>query len=343
MRSRLAVLIAFLLLISGLASAQVWQPRGGGGEQARVCFYEHAQFAGRSFCLYPGQSVGTMPSGLDRAVSSVRVFGNVTATAFRERNFSSDRWNVNTDVRDLQYVAGWNDRIRSVRVDLRDDRRDRDHDGDHDRDNDRDRGRNDWRNMRSGVCFFQHANFAGESFCLRPGEEAATMPAGFDKQISSVKLFGDAVVTAYRDRNFEGDRWIIQREIRDAQYVDAGRWNDKVRSVRVDAFDDDYNNGRRSWRGAAGACFYQNANYQGERFCLRSGEQATSLPPGLDGQVSAIRLFGDAVVTVFRDHDFRGDKQTFDRTVRDFQFVDSGRWNDRIRSVRVDDARSGGY
>jgi hypothetical protein len=196
--------------------------------------------------------------------------------------------------------------------------------------------------MRAGVCFFRDGNFTGESFCLRPGEEAATLPAGFDRQITAVKLIGDAVVTAYRDRNFEGDRYIIERDIRDARFVDGGRWNDRIRSVRVDAFDDDYNGGRRSWRGASGACFYQHGDFQGERFCLRSGEQATTMPPGFDNQVTAVRVFGDAVVTVYRDRNLGGDRQSYDRTVRDFRFIDSGRWNDRIRSVRVDDRNSAG-
>jgi hypothetical protein len=341
---RLPIVLLLPLLIVGVASAQGHQREG---MRAGACFYEHGDYQGRSFCLAPGESAGTLPAGFDRAVTAVRVFGGAVATAYRDRNFGGDRWVIESDVRDARYVSGgaWNDKVRSVRVDWRGGGdRDRDRAGDHDRDHDRDRdrGHGDWRTMRSGACFFLNGDFQGESFCLRPGEEAANLPAGFDRQITAIKLIGDAVVTGYRDRNFEGDRWILEHDVRDARYVDGGRWNDKIRSLRVDAFDDDYNGGRRAWRGAPGVCFYQDGDFQGEHFCIRAGEQVMTMPQGFDRTVTAMRVFGNAVVTVYRDRNLEGERQTYQQTVRDFRFVDSGKWNDRIRSARVDDRGFGG-
>jgi hypothetical protein len=88
-----------------------------------------------------------------------------------------------------------------------------------------------------------------------------------------------------------------------------------------------------------GVCIYRDADFRGQRLCLRAGEDLRSLPRGLNDEVSSIRVFGRAVVTVFRDRDFRGRATRFDFDVRDLQ---DERWNDRVSSIRVD-ARRAGY
>lgn len=220
------------------------------------------------------------------------------------------------------------------------------------------------------ACFYEHGDYQGRSFCLNAGESAGTMPAGFDRTITAIRLYGDAVVTAYRDRNFGGDRWVVDTDVRDTRYVANGAWNDRIRSVRVDLRDDrrddrasrdydhdrdrdrDHDRGRdhdrdrdrNDWRNMrAGACFFLDGDFKGQSFCLRPGEQATTMPAGFDNQITAMRVFGDAVVTVYRDRNLRGDHQTYTSTVRDFRFIDGGRWNDRIRSIRVDDRRNASY
>lgn len=87
-----------------------------------------------------------------------------------------------------------------------------------------------------------------------------------------------------------------------------------------------------------GVCLYRDADFRGQRLCLRAGEDLQSLPRGLNDEVSSIRVFGRAVVTVFRDRDFRGRATRFDFDVRDLQ---DERWNDRVSSIRVDSRRAG--
>ena len=87
-----------------------------------------------------------------------------------------------------------------------------------------------------------------------------------------------------------------------------------------------------------GVCVYRDADFRGQRLCLRAGEDLGSLPRGLNDEVSSIRVFGRAVVTVFRDRDFRGRATRFDFDVRDLQ---DERWNDRVSSIRVDSRRAG--
>jgi hypothetical protein len=87
-----------------------------------------------------------------------------------------------------------------------------------------------------------------------------------------------------------------------------------------------------------GACFYRDKNFDGDYFCARAGENIPSMPSGLNDQISSIRTFGNAEVTVFRDVRFRGRSETFNGNVRNLR--EEG-WNDLLSSIRVD--RRGGF
>ena len=82
----------------------------------------------------------------------------------------------------------------------------------------------------------------------------------------------------------------------------------------------------------AGACFYQNANYRGEYFCVAAGDGYDSMPEGLNDRISSIRLFGDASVTVYRNPNFGGRSTRFTDDVSNLQ---AQGWNDTVSSVRV--------
>jgi hypothetical protein len=87
-----------------------------------------------------------------------------------------------------------------------------------------------------------------------------------------------------------------------------------------------------------GVCVYKDADFRGARLCLGAGDDLRSIPAGLNDEISSIRVFGRAVVTVFRDRDFRGRATRFDFDVRDLQ---DERWNDRVSSIRVESRRAG--
>src|SRR5688572_20326789 len=57
---------------------------------------------------------------------------------------------------------------------------------------------------RAGACFYRDAGFRGDYFCVRSGDDLAWIPAGLNDEISSIRTFGDATVTVYRDRRFSG-------------------------------------------------------------------------------------------------------------------------------------------
>jgi hypothetical protein len=82
----------------------------------------------------------------------------------------------------------------------------------------------------------------------------------------------------------------------------------------------------------AGACFYQNANYGGDYFCVQAGDAYDVMPDGLNDRISSIRLFGDASVIVYRNPNFGGRNTRFTEDVDNLQREG---WNDKVSSLRV--------
>jgi hypothetical protein len=82
----------------------------------------------------------------------------------------------------------------------------------------------------------------------------------------------------------------------------------------------------------SGACFFKDADYRGEYFCVGVGANVGRVPDDMNDQISSIRVFGKAEVTVFRDVRFGGGSTRFGSSIRNLK--DEG-WNDRISSLQV--------
>jgi hypothetical protein len=87
-----------------------------------------------------------------------------------------------------------------------------------------------------------------------------------------------------------------------------------------------------------GACFYEDADFGGNYFCLRSGESLDSIPSGMNDRISSIRIFGDADVSVFKNPSYEGNSARFDYDVGNLR---GGSWNDQISSIQVRRTYSG--
>jgi hypothetical protein len=156
----------------------------------------------------------------------------------------------------------------------------------------------------------------------------------------------------YRDRGREGerDRWEDQRE-RDKEWREYLRarnreYRDYSRSSRQELDDFyDYLRGRGyrygdqfGWSSGIGsgraprngACFYTDANYGGESFCLNSGDRRPSVGDHFNDRFSSIRIFGRARVTIFKDRDFSGSRRTYTNDAPHL-----GDFNDEITSIEV--------
>src|SRR5436190_825653 len=83
---------------------------------------------------------------------------------------------------------------------------------------------------RSGVCFYEDANFGGRYFCSPTGS-SMTQVANNDR-ISSIRIFGDAVATVYRDSNFRGQSKVIDSSMNNLRSVG---FNDRISSFQIDS------------------------------------------------------------------------------------------------------------
>ncbi|MGA8145155.1 MAG: DUF3011 domain-containing protein [Candidatus Acidiferrales bacterium] len=89
-----------------------------------------------------------------------------------------------------------------------------------------------------------------------------------------------------------------------------------------------------------GACFFRDPNFGGDYFCLKRGENIDALPPGFNDQISSVRVFGGAAVTIYNDSNFRSNSATFRRSIDNLKEVrlegySNKSWNNRISSVQV--------
>ena len=90
----------------------------------------------------------------------------------------------------------------------------------------------------------------------------------------------------------------------------------------------------------SGACFFRDADFRGDYFCVRAGDDVGRLPDEMNDAISSIRLFGRTEVVVYKDARFNGGSARFGSSVRDLR---DERWNDRISSIRVQIARGGDF
>ena len=213
----------------------------------------------------------------------------------------------------------------------------------------------------AGACFFEDANFRGDYFCVRDSDRLMSMPSGMGDRISSVRVIGGSEVTVYRDAGLRGRS---ARFINDVRDLKREGWNDQISSVDVvrsrgyggwfpdsDARGRD-NRGRDNrgvgdnrgvWNSSGrpvwgrnqpvpseGACFYEDADFRGDYFCLPRGATYTSLPRGFNDRISSVRVI-NAEVRLFQNKDFRGRSREVRSNLRDLR----GTWRDTVSSIRV--------
>ena len=205
-----------------------------------------------------------------------------------------------------------------------------------------------------GACFYEDTNFRGKYFCVRQGDRLSSLPSGMGDKISSVRVFGSSEVTVFRDANMRGRS---ARFIDDVRNLKGEGWNDQISSVDVTSGrdysgfgGDGGNRGRARGRGnrggwggdqapvwgrneqmpREGACFYEDANFQGQYFCVPRGATYTALPRGFNDRISSIRVFGSEV-RIFQDRDFRGRSTEIRSDAPNLR----GNWRDSVSSIRV--------
>jgi hypothetical protein len=115
MAMKKALLFVFVAAAAGSTPvlAQGWGQ--GGFPREGVCFFKDPNFRGDYFCARSGENVSAVPDGMNDRVSSVRVFGDMEVTVFRDVRFQGRSSRFDGDIRNLK-DEGWNDLISSFRV-----------------------------------------------------------------------------------------------------------------------------------------------------------------------------------------------------------------------------------
>jgi Peptidase inhibitor family I36 len=253
------------VIVSMVAVSASAQTRGG-GVRDQVCVYENNNYTGWQQCFAPGDQIPDLGDHRNK-ISSIRVFGDARLLAFADKNFQGVSLDVANDMSDLAQVknpspfiaATWNDKIESLRVTSRldvlgrkdeprevvrgGDSRDRDYRGD-DRDyryDDRDYRYDDRRRFpdsRNVVCVYEEPEYRGRFECFQAGEEISDLGRriSWNDRISSLRVYGSARVTVYRNINFRGDRVTIDRDIADLRRLrmtGSLSWNNQISSIDV--------------------------------------------------------------------------------------------------------------
>ena len=128
---------------------------------------------------------------------------------------------------------------------------------------------------RSGVCFYEDIHFDGRYFCSPVGSITEGVPSGMNDRISSVRVFGNAVATVYRDPNLRGQAKVIDYDVPDMRGMG---FNDRVSSYSVDTGFGRASNGNGNGNGYGYGNGNVNANGRnrvqanGSRWSYRDAE-----------------------------------------------------------------------
>jgi hypothetical protein len=108
----------------------------------------------------------------------------------------------------------------------------------------------------SGVCFYEDIYFGGRYFCVRAGDSRNSVPGGTNDRISSLRVYGDAEVTVYKDTGFRGPARRFASNMTDLRR--AG-FNDIISSFRVAS----RSHSGGTWGGASGGGSHSGSSHSG--------------------------------------------------------------------------------
>ena len=295
------ILLAFGLMHAFGPELKAQQPTNG------ACFYMDADYRGDSFCVSAGESPRNVEGRYNDRISSIRIFGSAQVVVYEDENSGGASKTVTGDVSNLQ---DWNDRITTVSVLYTQ--------------------TGSWRGgsePQYGVCFYTDADYRGEKFCAASGESQQNVGDRYNDRISSIRVYGGAEVTVYSDDNFSGASRTFRQDA-----SNLGDWNDRITSFKITG------GGTSGYEPSTGACFYMDADYRGEKFCVAGGESQQNVGDRYNDRISSIRIYGGAEVTVYSDDNFSGASRTLRQDAANL-----GDWNDRITSFKITGGGTSGY
>ncbi len=171
----------------------------------------------------------------------------------------------------------------------------------------------------SKACFYDHDIYKGPSFCLAPGQTMNDLSrTGWNKRISSVRVFGSARVTLYDQFNFQGRFQVINGNWAYLSRFD--NFNDATSSIRVETVGNQ-------------ACFFEYPEYSGVSMCLKEGSNAGNFF-GMNDRTESIRLDGDVSAHVYEHADFAGSMLSVRQSIWTMR-LSTPAWRDIVSSAKI--------
>lgn len=106
------------------------------------------------------------------------------------------------------------------------------------------------------VCFYELADFGGESFCSAENESDSVYNDDFNNEIESISVPPGMVVTLYDSVDFSGKKTILKNDINLQGLKSSGLYN-TIKSYKI----------------APAICFYTQEKFEGDSICLASNQQ----------------------------------------------------------------------
>lgn len=174
------------------------------------------------------------------------------------------------------------------------------------------------------VCFYHGDNFKGTSVCYTAGQEISYVGNTHHNNFTSVRVYGNAYVRAYQDKNYGGKQTIMML---DAYKFDA--LNDDIDSLKVFTREgDDF------------ACLYEHQGFRGTPICIESGQYVSNLDGSIGrNNASSVITVGDAYIDVYEDKSFNKVKWRYNHS----QGQMTGDANDNADSIKVHTGQRSDY
>ena len=100
-----------------------------------------------------------------------------------------------------------------------------------------------------------------------------------------------------------------------------------------------YPGAKASAQGQAVACFYEHANFQGWRMCIRAGQNVPMLDPSMNDQFSSVQVQPGARVVMCEHINFGGRCVPVERSIANFAEIG---FNDKVSSIASEMPDRGG-
>ncbi len=272
---------------------------------AQVCFYEHINFEGQSFCVGGNQQIVNLNGAWNDQISSISVPASSGARVCEHANFGGRCVEMNQPISDLRGY-NFNDVISSLTV------------------------------FQGGIvpgpqpspngqsCFFEEPNFQGRRFCLSSGQ-------GYQEFNNSA--FGISSVRVHPQHRVMMCQYPFQQgycqEFRGSNPYMNPNLDNRVRYLTV---EEDYYNPPPPPPTQNEACFYTDYNFVGQMYCIRQGTTVSDIKQlGLNDRLNSVIIPWNTSVYVCDNAYFNGPCANLSGTIASLaQYAMNG----RISSIR---------